>query len=110
MIQLINALDRFDATSRRMLPSPTVCRAVVESCRDTVAVFGKAMGVLALQLKVLATRDDVRYTRQMLLVLYGATAEISNAWHTILPHIDEVEPLLRERPPPASIKHQHQPS
>lgn len=110
MLQLINALDRFDATSRRTLPSPSVCRAVVESCRDTVAVFGKAMGVLALQLKVLATHDDVRYTRQMLLVLYGATAEISNSWRTIMPHIKEVEPLLRERPPPASTKHQRQAS
>ncbi|THH20688.1 hypothetical protein EW146_g710 [Bondarzewia mesenterica] len=101
MTQLINALDRFDSMSRRMLPTPAVCRAVIESCKDNVTVFGKAVGVLALQLKVLATRDDVRYTRQMLLVLYGATAEISNAWQSMTPHIDAVEPLLRDhRPPP----------
>ncbi|KAF9644472.1 hypothetical protein BDM02DRAFT_3102873 [Thelephora ganbajun] len=104
MSSLINALDRFDAASRRSIPSPTVCRAVVESCRDTVSVFGKAMGVLTLQLKVLATRDDIRYTRQLLLELYGATAEISNSWQSILPHMEEIEPLLKERPPPSSSK------
>ncbi|TFK55152.1 hypothetical protein OE88DRAFT_1780062 [Heliocybe sulcata] len=105
MTQLINTLDRFDSMSRRTLPHPYVCRAVIESCKDNVAVFGKAVGVLALQLKVLATRDDVRYTRQMLLVLYGATAEISNAWQSILPHIDVVEPMLRDqRPPRASTR------
>jgi len=109
MLSLINALDRFDATSRRSVPSPTVCRAVVESCRDTVSVFGKAMGVLTLQLKVLATRDDIRYTRQLLLELYGATAEISNSWQSILPYMEEIEPLLKERPPPSSSKlPQHQ--
>ncbi|EPQ58359.1 hypothetical protein GLOTRDRAFT_72712 [Gloeophyllum trabeum ATCC 11539] len=103
LTQLINALDRFDSMSRRHLPHPSVCRTVVESCKDNVAVFGKAVSVLALQLKVLATGDDVRYTRQMLLTLYGATAEISNAWQSIVPHIAAVEPLLRDhRPPPAS--------
>lgn len=101
MTQLINALDRFDSMSRRGLPTPAVCRGVLESCKDNLAIFGKAVGVLALQLKVLATQDDVRYTRQMLLVLYGATAEISNAWQSMVPHIETVEPLLRDhRPPP----------
>ena len=55
MSQLIHALDRFDAVSRRALPSPSICRAVVENCRDTVTVFGKAVGMLSLQLKVLVT-------------------------------------------------------
>ena len=96
MMQLINALDRFDHMSRRGLPSPIICRSVIECCKDTVAVFGKAVGVLALQLKVLATHDDVRYLRQMLLVLYGATAEISYAWQAMVPHIIAVKPLLRE--------------
>ncbi len=101
--QLINALDRFDSMSRRTLPTPLVCRGVFESCKDNVAIFGKAVGVLALQLKVLATQDDVRYTRQMLLVLYGAAAEISNAWRSMVPYLESVEPLLRDhRPPPAT--------
>ena len=102
--QLINALDRFDSMSRRGLPTPSVCRGVVESCKDNLAIFGKAVGVLALQLKVLATQDDVRYTRQMLLVLYGATAEISNAWQSMVPHLKPVEPLLRDHRPPPTTK------
>ncbi|GBE82072.1 RAM signaling pathway protein-domain-containing protein [Sparassis latifolia] len=99
MTQLIQALDRFDSMSRISLPPPSVCRAVVEGCRDNVAVFGKVVGVLALQLKVLATHDDVRYTRQMLLVLYGAMAEISGAWQAIGGRIEAVKPLLRETRP-----------
>lgn len=100
MMQLINSLDRFDAMSRKTLPPPAICRAVVESCKDTVAVFGKAVGVLALQLKVIATGDDVRYLRSMLLVLYGATAEVSCAWQAMVPHIESIKPLLRMKPFP----------
>ena len=102
--QLIHALDRFDSMSRRTQPSPSVCRDVAESCKDALVIFGKAVGVLALQLKVLATQDDVRYTRQMLLVLYGATAEISNAWQSMVPHLETVGPLLRDHRPPLAIK------
>jgi hypothetical protein len=104
MMQLINALDRFDSLSRKTLPPPPICRSVVESCKDTVAVFGKAVGVLALQLKVLMTRDDVRFLRQMLLVLYGATAEISHAWQAMAPHIDAVRPLLHVQRRPQFAK------
>ncbi|KZT68161.1 hypothetical protein DAEQUDRAFT_728197 [Daedalea quercina L-15889] len=101
MTQLITALDRFDTTSRRVVPPPSVCRAVVESCRDNVTVFGKAVGVLALQLKVLATHNDVRYTRQMLLTLYGAMAEIATSWQAMASRIESVRPMLWEgRPPP----------
>ncbi|KAJ6488546.1 RAM signaling pathway protein-domain-containing protein [Mycena vitilis] len=97
MMQLINALDRFDAMSRKMLPPHTVCRGVVESCRDTVASFGKAVGVLSLQLKVLAGADDVRYLRSMLLMLYGATAEVAVAWQCMIPQIEMIRPLLHPK-------------
>lgn len=100
MLQLITALDQFDASSRKGFPSPSVCRRVVESCRDNVAVFGKAIGVLAVQLKVLASHDDVRYSRQMLLVLYGAMAEVSHAWQGMVAQLDAIEPLLRDVPVP----------
>jgi hypothetical protein len=104
MAQLINALDRFDSMSRRSTPTPAVCRTVIECCRDNVAAFGKAVGVLSLQLKVLASRDDDRYTRQMLLVLYGASAEISNAWQSIVPNMRAVEPFLRDLRPTLTKK------
>ena len=96
MMHLIISLDRFDSMSRKVLPPPRICRAVVESCKDTVSVFGKAVGVLSLQLKVLATRDDIRYVRLMLLVLYGATGEISYAWQSMIPHVEAVKPLIQE--------------
>ncbi|KAK7049356.1 RAM signaling network component [Paramarasmius palmivorus] len=101
MMQFINSLDRFDAMSRKTVPPPSVCRAVVESCRDTVAVFGKAVGVLALQLKVIVNADDVRYLRQLVLNLYGATAEITLAWQSMLPQIDSAKPLLHAKGFPA---------
>ncbi|KAJ7461010.1 RAM signaling pathway protein-domain-containing protein [Mycena galericulata] len=97
MMQLINALDRFDAMSRKMLPPHTVCRGVVESCRDTVASFGKAVGVLSLQLKVISGADDVRYLRSMLLMLYGATAEVAVAWQGMIPQIETIRPLLHPK-------------
>ncbi|KAJ6606459.1 RAM signaling pathway protein-domain-containing protein [Mycena vulgaris] len=100
MMQLINALDRFDALSRKMLPPHAVCRGVVESCRDTVASFGKAVGVLALQLKVISGADDVRYLRSMLLMLYGATAEVAVAWQGMIPQIETIRPLLHPKPFP----------
>ncbi|KAH9857083.1 RAM signaling pathway protein-domain-containing protein [Lenzites betulinus] len=104
MSQLINALDKFDSLSRRALPSPAICRAVVENCRDNVTVFGKAVGMLGLQLKVLAKHDDVRYTRQMLLVLYGAMSEISAAWQAMASHVDAVRPYLWDSRTPVAYK------
>ncbi|KAF5387103.1 hypothetical protein D9615_001618 [Tricholomella constricta] len=97
LMQLITSLERFDAMSRKTLPSATLCRGVVESCRDTVAVFGKAIGVLALQLKVIVTGDDVRYSRWILLELHGATAEVSCAWQAMIPQIEAIRPLLRAK-------------
>ena len=103
MSQLIHALDRFDTASQRTLPSPSICRMVVECCRDNVTIFGKAVGMLSLQLKVLAKHDDVRYTRQMLLVLYGAMSEIAASWQSMSTHIDAVRPYLWDtRLPPVS--------
>ncbi|KAF8078065.1 RAM signaling pathway protein-domain-containing protein [Lyophyllum atratum] len=97
MMQLINSLDRFDAMGRKMHPSPAVCRGVVESCRDTVAVFNKAVGVLALQLKVIFAGDDMRYSRWILLELYGATSEVSCAWQAMIPQIETIKPMLRAK-------------
>ncbi|KIY65385.1 hypothetical protein CYLTODRAFT_492360 [Cylindrobasidium torrendii FP15055 ss-10] len=102
MMQLISCLDRFDTISRKTVPSRSICRAVVKSCRNAVAVFGKAVSVLSLQLKVIANADDIRYVRSLILVLYGAAAEISWAWQAMAPHLDALKPLLRARPHGAS--------
>ncbi|KAF5373082.1 hypothetical protein D9758_001612 [Tetrapyrgos nigripes] len=101
MIQFINSLDRFDAMSRKMVPPPAVCRGVVESCRDTVAVFGKTVGVLALQLKVIVNVDDSRYVRSLLVQLYGAAAEIALAWQSMIPQVDQIKPFLHSKSVPS---------
>ncbi|KAK2467008.1 hypothetical protein APHAL10511_001266 [Amanita phalloides] len=94
MLQLISALDRFDSISRKMLPPPATCRAVVESCKDTAAAFSKVVKVLTFQLQVLTTCDDVRYSRLLLVELYAATAEIASAWKRMLPQIHHLKSLL----------------
>lgn len=104
MSHLINALDRFDSTSRRSVPPPHICRSVVESCKDNVAVFGKVIGVLHIQLKVLTGVDDARYSRSLLSMLYGSMVEISHSWNTMVPYFDSLMPHLKDTrtPPPAS--------
>ena len=99
MLQLIAALDRFDASSRKALPPPTICRAVVEGCRNTAAAFNKVVRVLMLQLQVLTTFDDVRYSRLLLVELYAATAEIACAWKKMLPQMRHVKSLLHMNSP-----------
>lgn len=94
MMQLIRSLDRFDAVSQKTLPPPAVCRGLVESCRSTITVSGKAVGVLALQLR-LAECDDARYSRWIVLELYAAKAEISAAWQDLLPHVETLRPFLQ---------------
>ncbi|EEB96711.1 hypothetical protein MPER_04110, partial [Moniliophthora perniciosa FA553] len=88
MMQFINSLDRFDAMSRKMVPPPAWTH---------VAVFGKAVGVSAHQLKVIVNADDVRYLRQLVLNLYGATAEITLAWQSMLPQIEAAKTLLHSK-------------
>ncbi|KAG8864613.1 RAM signaling network component [Tulasnella sp. 330] len=103
MQKLMGALDRFDSLSRRGLPPPSVCRELIESCRDNVAISIKVVGVLNAQLKVIAGTDDLRFARTSLLMLYGAMAEVSNSWHALAPHLDAIQPLLSDyRPPPVS--------
>jgi RAM signalling pathway protein len=94
IMHLINALVRFDVTSRKAAPSPAVCRGVLENCKDSVAVFSKAVAVLSLQLRVITTGNDVRHSRWILLELNAATVEISCAWQAIIRHMDAIKPLL----------------
>ncbi|KAG9318202.1 RAM signaling pathway protein-domain-containing protein [Chiua virens] len=96
MTQLNRALERFDAVAKKGPPPPLLCKALVESSRDSAAVFGKAIAMLSLQLKILASRDDDRYMRSLVLIFYGAAAEISHAWRSMLPHMESIKPYLSE--------------
>src|SRR5258706_3932194 len=96
---LIGALDRFDNHCLRGTPAPSACRGVLEACRDCVSVFTKVVGVLQIHLKVLAGADDVRYSRTLLLMLYGSMAEISNSWQSMAPHMEAMTALVKDAHP-----------
>ncbi|KAG2048777.1 hypothetical protein BDR06DRAFT_962235 [Suillus hirtellus] len=97
MMQLNGALDRFDTICKKTTPPPSLCRALVESSRDTAAMFGKAIAMMSLQLNILASKDDDRYMRSLVLIFYGAMAEISSAWQSMVPHIEAIKPHLSDR-------------
>ncbi|GAA5898338.1 uncharacterized protein JCM6883_000994 [Sporobolomyces salmoneus] len=82
---LINALDRFDSQSRRGLPPQRIVRQVFTTCRDNVVTFGQLVAALQPQLGVLTATADVRYTRTLLLMLYGSMGEIANSWSAVVP-------------------------
>ena len=96
MMQLNGALERFDTVAKKTTPPPLLCRALVENSRDTAAVFGKAIAMLSLQLKILSSKDDDRFMRSLVLIFYGAAAEISHAWRSMIPHIEAVKPHLSD--------------
>jgi hypothetical protein len=98
LARLITALDRFDALCRSGTPPPAACRGVLENCLDNITVFKKVVGLLQFQLRLLARSDDVRYTRSLVLKLYGSMAELSNSWNAMSPHIEEVQRLLNDGP------------
>lgn len=61
-----------------------------------MSVFTKVIGVLQIHLKVLAGADDVRYSRTLLLMLYGSMAEVSNSWQSMAPHMEAMAALAKD--------------
>lgn len=102
MSLLINALDRFDSLSRRGTPNPTIVRDIFVTCRDNVVTFGKLVTALGPQLKALVATADVRYTRTLLLMLYGSMGEIANSWNAVSPLLEEMT-VLNEDPSLATL-------
>jgi hypothetical protein len=98
MGNLIDALDRFDSLSRRGLPPPAVCKDLLQCCKENVSIFGKMATMLQSHLKMLTKCHDTRYTRTLLLMLYGSMGEISNSWIAMAPHLEAIQPLLRDAP------------
>lgn len=95
MNNLINALDRFDAMSRRSTPPVSAIKAVIDATKESVAVFGKVVAVLRLQMPALR-EGDVRYTKTLLLMIYGSMAEVACSWKAMMPLISEIKPLLTD--------------
>ncbi|GAA5912070.1 hypothetical protein JCM5296_001358 [Sporobolomyces johnsonii] len=103
---LINALDRFDSLSRRGTPPQDIIRDIFTTCRDNVSTFGKLVAALQPQLKALTGSADVRYTRTLLLMLYGSMGEIANSWSAVAPLFtnadDPASAMLVLQPPTPS--------
>jgi hypothetical protein len=127
--RLVDALDRFDSVSRRKTGGVEggVVRGVVEASRDAVGVFGKVVAVLSIQLKVSGSSsstggkekegvsEELRFTRTLLLMLYGAMSEVSIAWNAMQPLLKEIAPLLSasssaNTPTSRSFSQPHHPS
>jgi hypothetical protein len=93
MSSLINALDRFDSMSRRNNVPAQAIRGVLEATKESVAVFGKVVAVLKLQSPALKT-CDVRYTRTLLLMIFGSMSDIARPWQQMTPLLREIKPLI----------------
>ena len=89
---LIRSLDHFDGLSQKARPTSTVCRALVESCRNVVITMKKAVGLLTLQIGL--EPFNRRYSRWLILELYAITAEIALAWQAMVPFVDSLRPFL----------------
>lgn len=100
MGDFINALDRFDSFSRRRqgADGPQVCRDVLTSCQESIAVYGKLVRVMQIQLKVLTGSADSRYIRTLLLMLHGSMGEIAIAWGNMTKHSAAVAEYIAVTP------------
>ncbi|PWN31161.1 hypothetical protein BDZ90DRAFT_230152 [Jaminaea rosea] len=90
---LIATLDRFDSRNAASSHDDVAVGAVLDASRESVETFRKVVSVLKLLLKPLQRDADVRYTRALVLMLYGATVEVGNAWREMgaedRPHAQE---------------------
>lgn len=88
---LIDTLDRFDSSSRRGSPDVAVVKEVIETCRENVAIFGKLVQNIASQIPALfGPSMDIRYSRTLILSVYGAMGEIATSWAALTPLKDEI--------------------
>lgn len=93
MLHLIRSLDRFDDVSQQSLPSTAVCRGLVECCRDTMGAYRKALALLTNQISQ-EPPADVRFTRWLVLELYGVHSEISVAWQAMTSEVEHLRPFI----------------
>lgn len=96
MAKLIQSLDRFDSLSRMKGGSldPIIVRGVITASIESIATFRKLVHVVHLQLKSLQNGADTRYSRTLLLLLYGSLGEVASSWATMQPLLDEVATYL----------------
>ncbi|KAF8889774.1 hypothetical protein CPB84DRAFT_1711602 [Gymnopilus junonius] len=93
LLYLIRSLEHFHDVSQKAVPSPSVCRRVVESCKDTIAAFRKAVVLISSQISLYAA-EDARCVRWLILELHGISVELSTSWKAMVPEIEYLKPFL----------------
>lgn len=96
MNMLISALDRLDTATQFGVPEPPVIRGVLDACSESLRTFRRAVSMLHAQLPQLEESVDVRFSRTLLLMLYGSVAELRNSAAIMAPHVEEVAPYLAQ--------------
>lgn len=104
--ELIDALDRCDSYSLRGQTNSQAVAKVLGMARTCVDTFRKVASVLKLQLKAIQQGADVRYTRSLLLMLYGAVVEVGHSWQEITTNSSASQlGTSASVPPPAPSTH-----
>lgn len=77
---LVDALEAHESR-----PEGAEATPVIEACRACVGAFRHVINILHNRIRGLTSQADVRYTRTLLLLLFGASAEIQNSWNCLNP-------------------------
>ncbi|EMR10118.1 hypothetical protein PNEG_01397 [Pneumocystis murina B123] len=76
---LTNALEEHETKDHCMEPS-----FVISTCCTCIEAFKQVIGAFHKHIKKITMKADIRYTRTLLLILYGATIEIRNSWMVLV--------------------------
>lgn len=66
-------------------PEGADAKPVIEACRACVGAFRHVINILHNRVRDLTSQADVRYTRTLLLLLFGASSELQNSWACLNP-------------------------
>lgn len=92
---LINSLDAFDS---QRSPEPQIVRGVLESARDGVIVFHRIVRSLSSHLDALELSVDARFSRTLLVMLYGSIAEVCNSAAALSANMHAIVPIIAQVP------------
>ncbi|QSL65030.1 hypothetical protein MERGE_002334 [Pneumocystis wakefieldiae] len=76
---LTNVLEEHETKDHCMEPS-----FVISTCCACIEAFKQVIGAFHKHIKKITMKADIRYTRTLLLILYGATIEIRNSWMVLV--------------------------
>lgn len=80
--------------AHELRPNAADATPVIEACRACVGAFRHVINILHTRIRDLTSQADVRYTRTLLLLLFGASAEIQNSWACLKPSSSVQDPSL----------------